>query len=344
MKYYFRFDQETALASFVPDWEDLVWTQRQRWPWVPLQSILQTYLDMIDEGKITTYSDRRKEAMEGVFGEFPWEIHQYTLMDVTRAIGAFNRLLDAIETRISSSSMQKSSDGDPGFKGISLPYSESVLEASFIEKDSFTGHFLSDLPTRHVNFRYIAPGIQLQDPDEFIDQPLADRRFNTLFPDLFSSKQPPSVFPFLLFRGQGSNKSPWTRPWFPDGNAEPIPSGLYIEPTEKGFNWESGNESRLLLPFSIGENGFARSSNGVPFDRARADQLYQEDLFSGYSGYLPWDSRSSYLHRVLDNWAERVERGDWVVDGDGVVGGIKKFKEADSEEHWREYFISYSNN
>lgn len=94
----------------------------------------------------------------------------------------------------------------------------------------------------------------------------------------------------------------------------------------------------------IGSNGFAR---GVPFKRARfpgterPDQLYQADLFSGYSGYLPWDSRSSYLHKVLESWAERVEMGDWQVDQDGVVGGIDKFKEADTGEHWREYFIPW---
>ena len=83
----------------------------------------------------------------------------------------------------------------------------------------------------------------------------------------------------------------------------------------------------------IGSNGFAR---GVPFKRARfpgterPDQLYQEDLFGGYSGYLPWDLRSSYLHKVLESWAERVEMGDWQVDQDGIVGGIDKFKEADT--------------
>jgi hypothetical protein len=59
------------------------------------------------------------------------------------------------------------------------------------------------------------------------------------------------------------------------------------------------------------------------------------------SGYLPWDSRSSYLHKILESWTERVEMGDWQVGEDGVVGGIDKFKEADTEEHWREYYIPW---
>jgi hypothetical protein len=43
----------------------------------------------------------------------------------------------------------------------------------------------------------------------------------------------------------------------------------------------------------------------------------------------------------LESWTERVEMGDWQVGEDGVVGGIDKFKEADTEEHWREYYIPW---
>jgi hypothetical protein len=305
---------------------------------------------MINEGKITTYSDRRKElrgATGGIFdqGVFPWEIHQHTPMDVEKAVGAFTRLLDAIEIRLpSTSSIHDSGWEKSGFKGIALPYSGSVIEASFIEADSFASCFLSALPVRQLNFRYIAPGIRLQDPVELVNQPLAERRFNELIPDRFGTAKPEPCFPLLLFRGEGENKSPWSRPWFPDGNAENIPSGLYIEPADKDFPAESGNESRLLLPFSIGSNGFARSSNTIRFKRDRPsvhgpDQLYQMDNSWGYSCYFPRDSRSSYLHKVLENWAERVEMGDWLVGEEGIVGGIEKFKEADTKEHWKEYVI-----
>ncbi|KAJ5333171.1 hypothetical protein MYU51_021163 [Penicillium brevicompactum] len=281
---------------------------------------------------------------------FPWEIHQYIAKDVEQAVSAFTRLLDAIEGRHPSKSTDTTHDSgksQPSFEGIALPYSESVMDASFIEADSFIKSFLSALPARRIKFSHIAPGIRLQTPIESTNQPLADRRHNVLIPDLFGTNQEPPSFHFLLFRGERENKSPWTRPWFPDGNAENIPSGLYIEPTDKSFNWESGNRSRLLLPFSIGSNGFARSSNGIPFKLARcpgtewSDQLYHEGSFSGYSGFLPWDSRSSYLHKVLESWAERVEMGDWQVDEDGVVGSIDKFQEADSEDHWRQYFIPW---
>lgn len=320
----------------------MVFFDMRRWAWRPLQHILQAYLDIIEEGKISTYSDRRKEKLDDMFGVFPWEIHQHTPMDIERAVSAFTRLLDAIETRLPSSSSHEQGLEKPSFEEIALPYSESVIDASFTKLDSFTGSFLSALPGRQLRFRYIAPGIRLQNSDEFINQPFAERRNNHPFPELLRAGRATSCFPLLLFRGDQENKSPWSRPWFPDGNASNIPTGFYIEPVHETYNWSSGNKTRLLLPFNIGSNGFARSSNGVPFiPYSWPDQLYHSDLFSGYSGYLPWDSRSSYLHKVLENWAERVEMGDWLVGKDGVVGGIEKFKEADTEGHWREYVIPW---
>jgi hypothetical protein len=142
-----------------------------------------------------------------------------------------------------------------------------ALEEAFIEADSFVKSFLSALPNRYLKFRHKAPGIQLQTPIEFTNQPFADRRYNVFFPTLYHTDQETYSFPLLLFREEGENKPPWTRPWFPDGNlkAEKIPSGLYIESTEKDFNWVCGNRSRLFLPFRIGRNGFARSSIGIPF-------------------------------------------------------------------------------
>jgi hypothetical protein len=227
-----------------------------------------------------------------------------------------------------------------------------VIDALSIKGDSFIRRFLSALPVRQLKFCYIAPGIRLQSPDELKNQPFAEHCNHDRFPGPDIIDQPKTYFPLLVFRGMQENKSPWSRPWFPDGNSGDIPNGLYVEPTEEFFKWESANQSRLLLPFEIGKNRFARGSNGVPFNtnvgRGRgwgsgcgSDQLYQSDSFSGYSGYLPWDSRSSYLHRVLDNWAERVEMGDWLVGQDGVVSGFETFKEADTEGHWKEYVIPW---
>jgi hypothetical protein len=45
------------------------------------------------------------------------------------------------------------------------------------------------------------------------------------------------------------------------------------------------------------------------------------------------------LHKVLLNWALMVENGHWEVGEDGVVDSIEKFKEADTKQNWRKYWI-----
>lgn len=107
--------------------------------------------------------------------------------------------------------------------------------------------------------------------------------------------------------------------------------------------WTNG--CRLLLPFSIGGSGWARQSNGEPFGvtgylnkeqkfRGSHGDLYQSGITNGITnGHLV------QMDKVLNNWAERVEMGDWGVDEDGVAGGIDKFREADTEAHWQKYWI-----
>jgi hypothetical protein len=89
---------------------------------------------------------------------------------------------------------------------MALPYSESVISASSLNADFFTGRFLSALPVRQLKFRYIAPGIRLQSPDEFIKQPFTKCHNNDRFPKSFITSQP--FFPLLLFRGEQEIKSP----------------------------------------------------------------------------------------------------------------------------------------
>ncbi len=43
------------------------------------------------------------------------------------------------------------------------------------------------------------------------------------------------------------------------------------------------------------------------------------------------------LSYVLGKWLEMIEEVSWEVDEHGVVGGAKKWKEADTEEHWVDY-------
>lgn len=45
------------------------------------------------------------------------------------------------------------------------------------------------------------------------------------------------------------------------------------------------------------------------------------------------------LEMIFKNWTEKVQKGEWTIDADGVTGGAEKFKEADTEEHWDKYVI-----
>jgi hypothetical protein len=39
------------------------------------------------------------------------------------------------------------------------------------------------------------------------------------------------------------------------------------------------------------------------------------------------------LELLSKNWTTMIENGHWEVDKDGVIGGIEKFKDPDTEDH-----------
>ncbi|KAL4966711.1 uncharacterized protein BDV14DRAFT_198834 [Aspergillus stella-maris] len=123
--------------------------------------------------------------------------------------------------------------------------------------------------------------------------------------------------------------------------------GLYIHPVVQRWPLFWSNACRLLLPFDIGAAGWARESNGQPLGlgdidfwdeeprgRAVRGDLYQAGMTNGIT-----NSHLVQIDKLLNKWADCVESGDWTVDADGVAGGIEKFREADTEEHWRKYWI-----
>ncbi|KAI2730138.1 hypothetical protein CBS147332_1990 [Penicillium roqueforti] len=264
----------TELAAFFPDWESLICDCDKSWQWRPLQDILTVYLQMIEDRKVYTSSTPSKF--------FSWNFETFTKRDVERAVAVFVRLVDAIEQKLPSDSKFTL----PSLQTqIDILYPTAVLGEAYIKEDTFLRSFLLALPNRRLSFRYIAPGVQLQSPSDIADQP-----FPKLFSDLsnridYNEKDP---IPLLLFRGEGESKSPWVGPWFPDGELEFIPTDLYIEDIAQDY----GNQCKLLLPFGIGVNGYARISNGLllgpssnpPLLTDEADQLYQ---IICYSGLLP---------------------------------------------------------
>jgi hypothetical protein len=45
---------------------------------------------------------------------------------------------------------------------------------------------------------------------------------------------------------------------------------------------------------------------------------------------------------LLWKWVEMVEEGKCKVDADGVVRGVKKWREVDIEEYWSDYQLPMS--
>jgi hypothetical protein len=114
--------------------------------------------------------------------------------------------------------------------------------------------------------------------------------------------------------------------------------GLFIDNVITRHPEYFANGSSLRLPFPIGRNRKARMSNGQPIRVRDHNSLYQQAYLSNGID----NGHAVQIHKILDSWAEQVEQGDWDVGVDGVLGGIGKFREADTEEHWRKYWISPS--
>ncbi|KAL2821418.1 hypothetical protein BDW59DRAFT_150073 [Aspergillus cavernicola] len=314
------FDQETGKATWIEDWSDTQAVSWHEWGWMPLEVILDAYLQMHDEGKAEALPASRLKDFKnkGPDPMDPWILHQYTETDINRTVAAFQRLINAIDSRLGNKKECTS-----GY--MELPWHDPVtLTQDFIPRDSFAYRFLQAVSEWKVRFRYIAPGIRIPTASEFLDQPI---KF-------------PGNCPLRIF--QNDTKHPVHDSVY---NID-LPTGFYIDPVVQSGTLFWTNGCRVLLPFEIGANGWARQSNGQPFGvdnfddnpnpkpKDRNGTVYQAGLTNGITNH-----HFVQIDKVFNNWAERVEMGDWDVTEDGVAGGIGKFKDADTEEHWKKYWI-----
>lgn len=101
-----------------------------------------------------------------------------------------------------------------------------------------------------------------------------------------------------------------------------------------------------MLPFAIRGAGWTKASDHglIGEDRgediAIAKDLHDQLYSPGYNSFI--EGHGIQLYRILENWVRMVEEGKWEVNENGVAGGIEKFKEADTEQHWEDYIISES--
>ncbi|KAL2860035.1 hypothetical protein BJX68DRAFT_224198 [Aspergillus pseudodeflectus] len=313
------FDQHTCKATYVVHVDDTRDTCLHEWAWMPLEVILDSYLQMADEGKVSIVRDfsyeidSDNEDDEEPSIEEPWMMNPYSKTDVSKAVAALRRLITAIESRMGETTTTTKPE-------IPLPWHDPVtLNQAFIPPDSFAHVFLSAVSTWTVRFRYLAPGIRFPTIAEFLDQGVGELEY----PGGCSLR----VFQMDPEEGQGGA-----------GGQNMRSRGLFIDNVVTRHPEYFANGSSLRLPFAIGRNRKARMSNGELIRVRDHDSLYQQAWLSNGIDH----GHSVQIHKVLDSWAERVEQGDWVVGEDGVQGGVGKFREADTEEHWRKYWIPLS--
>ncbi|PLB44170.1 hypothetical protein P170DRAFT_416616 [Aspergillus steynii IBT 23096] len=333
------FDQTTLKATFIEDINDTRFITRHEWSWMPLEVILDSYLQMADEEKAQAVSKDRAKLlkMDFLHGLMePWIIHQYTKTDLERATTAFKRLVRVIESRIP--------DRDDHTTVMNLPWHDPATfeDQCVLPPSSFAHEFLRSISDCSVRFRYIAPGIRFPTVAEFQDQPFTDF---VASPHNHLGQYPGNCPLRILQIDDAEYPQPVAHGKHLGINN--IAAGFYIPHVVVPCPLFWSNGCRLLLPYAIGALGWARLSNGQPFGLSDCDYMeeYPEprddhgDLYQAGTTNGITNNHRVQIEKVLNNWADRVERGDWEVDGDGVAGGIDKFREADTEAHWQKYWI-----
>lgn len=291
-------------------------------PWYPLETVLSTWITMMSTGKIIPAAEIVTLENEKYS---PWLNLPHSQYQLADSVAAFESLAAAIESRMPSSS--------PPPSPSSPLLSHTILGAAAVPASGFARSFLT---TVHApRFKFIAPGLLLPNHFDFASaQPF------THVPNEDDCRIP--IPPILLFRATSNTvhiapgddrNNPFHDPYYDALSAAAIPAGLYTDSTDRGHSDIEEDGFRLFLPFTLGENGFARKSDGRRFE-SQVD-LYQHGYWS-FGG----DTHAQRLVRLLAKWTEMVESGKWKVDEDGVEGGIEKFREADTDEGWEGYWIA----
>lgn len=214
-----------------------------------------------------------------------------------------------------------------------------------LPSDSFAYQFLAQSP--RPSFTNIALGLRIVQ-----HQPFAPVSVQV---------EPNKLYPLLLFSStrpahQQTRRAPW-------GEELPIspfsrgfdtvtiyPAGLYLTESEPHSTHPFEDGCKLILPFPLGANAFARTSDGALIGEnvrsagintaaevePRSTELYQ----LGFNHFIA--AHDVQLKHVLWKWVELIEEKKWEVNAEGVVGGVEKWREADTEENWSDYQLPMS--
>ena len=327
------FDQWENKAVMQMSIHDTDITLNGRTPWFPLEVTLSAWLDMIDVDKIQAVDD----SVQGIEKNDPWICHHWNESMVQETANAFNALVESIETRMRN-------------QGLSVPeISEPLLPDSDLDVLGIPPGFGRSFVTkaRRPTFTYIAPGLTVPTRQSLAQQPFY--RGDGLDQDDDHDAASIAIKPILLFASSESfqlaDRDEREDPPFPNpyDESSSIPAGLYLLESERQLGHAFEDAVKLVLPFGVGGNGFARMSDGLQI----ADQRYSENSSCGdrytdlyQQGWNPFiEMHQVRLVKVLESWKGMVERGDWKVGAKGVIGTIETFNEADTENGWRKFVI-----
>jgi hypothetical protein len=209
-------------------------------------------------------------------------------------------LVQAIEERMPSPPPRL--DTDYGL------YEDSTLRDAGMLVDGFATKFF--LGARQPRFKYLAPGLRLPTADELISGP---------FRDLEDTDMPIKPIPILLATSMAQT------PWVAD-RVNQIPAGLYLDGCDREGPSPFEDGSRLVLPYTIGSNGFAKTCDGAGIDYRIGGELYQ----IGWNPFIL--QHGVQLRSILNRFREYVVTGVWTVGEHGVTDPIERFQQVDASE------------
>jgi hypothetical protein len=286
--------------------------------------VLDCLIDMIDQGKILAENETHFGKQESAK---PWIMPSYTERDLEETVQAFEKVVAAFHARLPSH-----------LESIGENLLDVVTDAmpDTLPANSFARRYLARCS--RPGFTHIAPGLSIAQC-----QPFAPESGHAMDDKLF---------PFLPFSStlpahKQTRRTPWSEqmyisPFTRDFDSVAIyPAGLYLTETNYHGTYPFEDGCKLILPFTLGSNVFARTSDGALIGehvrRAGGDGVAEikpksADLYQlGFNHFIA--THDIQLKYVLWKWLEMIEEGRWKVDGYGVVGGEEKWREADTEEH-----------
>ncbi|KAH5158348.1 hypothetical protein HBI24_069250 [Parastagonospora nodorum] len=321
-------------------------TMNGRMGWLDLEVILDRYIEMIEQGKVVAVDDTYEGEQERIS---PWIMPSYTQLDLDETLEAFGELVNAISSKMPS--QPPTTEPARGLLDLVTGGNPQMLRPH-----TLAHKFLCDAPV--PSFTHIAPGLRIATQQPFASA--SDFPGTPPLPGLededLPKEDPNKIVPLLLFSStlpahQETIRSPWGEhipvSSFTGRAPEPVsvPAGMYLTCREPYGVHPFEDGCKLLLSYTLGANGFARTSDEALIGEDIWDdgedvrgqlQPNSTDLYQlGYNFFVA--RHDVPLKHVLWKWVEMVNEGKWEVNNEGVVGGMDKWKEADTEEHWMDY-------